>query len=120
MKQIWQRWKDQREYRCDRSFIRMFWWYQDKVGPDNYQTFKISDSKNKPNMRESVKNKICKYKGAYQERQISVKLCDQLIAHSTRINLLLDVKHLEDLEFDRIIGKAPPVLDEQKESPGFR
>jgi len=63
-------------------------------------------------MRESVKNKICKYKGAYQERQISVKLCDQLIGHYTRINLLLDVKHLEDLEFDKIIGKSSPLVDE--------
>jgi hypothetical protein len=71
-------------------------------------------------MRESVKNKIHKYKGAYQERQISVKLCDQLIAHSTRINLLLDVKHLDDLEFDRIIGKAPPIIEDQKEGSGIR
>lgn len=29
-------WKNQREKRCNRSFIRMFWSYQDSVGPDNY------------------------------------------------------------------------------------
>jgi hypothetical protein len=69
MHQIYHKcWKEQREKRCNRPFIRMFWCYQDGVGPDNYQTFKISDTKNKPNMREGVRNKICKYKGAYQER----------------------------------------------------
>lgn len=65
MHQIYHKcWKEQREKRCNRPFIRMFWCYQDGVGPDNYQTFKISDTKNKPNMREGVRNKICKYKGA--------------------------------------------------------
>jgi hypothetical protein len=29
-------WKSQREKRCNRSFIRMFWSYQDSVGPDNF------------------------------------------------------------------------------------
>ena len=121
MTQIYQKcWKDQREKRCNRPFIRMFWCKQDGVGPDNYQTFKISDSKNKPNMRESVRNKICKYKGAYQERQIAVRLCDQLIGHHSRINLLMDVKRIEDLEFDRILGKAPPVVEETKDSTSIR
>ena len=120
LNQIWKMWKDQREYRCNRSFIRMFWWYQDKVGPDNWQTFKLGESKNKPNMRENVKHKILKYKGAYQERQISVKLCDQLIAHSNRINLILDVKHLEDLEFDKLIGKVSPIVEDNKDRSELR
>lgn len=44
-------WKSQREKRCNRSFIRMFWLYQDSVGLDNYQTFKLTEPKNRPTVR---------------------------------------------------------------------
>ena len=33
---------------------------------------------------------------------------------------MLDVKRIEDLEFDRILGKAPPVVEETKESTSIR
>ena len=58
-------WKGQREKRCNRSFIRMFWSYQDSVGPDNYQTFKRSEVNNRPNVRGQARQKIHYYKGAF-------------------------------------------------------
>jgi hypothetical protein len=80
-------WKSQRENRNNRPFIRDFWHYQESVGPDNYQTFKISEPKTRPNVRGHTRQKICNYKGAFQERSNAVKLCEIIHKCHTRINL---------------------------------
>ena len=40
-------WKNQREQRKNRPFIREFWKYQDQVGEDNYITFKSHEEKDR-------------------------------------------------------------------------
>jgi hypothetical protein len=93
----------------------MFWSYQDSVGPDNFHTFKLSEPKNRPNVRGQARQKICNYKGAFQERFNAVKLCEILQQNHTKINLYLDIKKIEDLEFDKLIGKAGLSEDSQGE-----
>jgi len=50
-------WKAQREKRANRSFLRMFWSYQDGVGDDNYLTFKIQEQNKRINVRPNIKTK---------------------------------------------------------------
>jgi len=42
------------------------------------------------------------------------------MGHHTRINMKLDVFHIEDLEFDRILGKALPIIEENKDNLSLR
>ena len=44
-----------------------------------------------------------------------MKLCELLKTHHTKINLYLDVKRLDDLEFDKLIGKGTSLEDINQE-----
>lgn len=100
-------WKSQREKRKNRSFIRKFWRYQDSVGEDNYITFKVLEEKDKINLRgDNIKRKLNNYNGCFVERENAVLLCKELQALHLKTQLEIDNKQLEDLEFDRLMGKA--------------
>jgi hypothetical protein len=106
-------WKNDREYRSDRSFIREFWTYQNAYGPDNYNTFQPQEQKNKQAfLRGNHKQKKLIYQGCFMEREAAIVLCQQL--QSLRDNCLLQLSYnsLEDQQFDRFLG-----IDEGGEAP---
>lgn len=72
-------WKNQREKRANRSFLRKFWSYQDSVGDDNYITFKIQEHKIRLATRPNLKNKQNNYINGFIERSNAVQLCDILM-----------------------------------------
>ena len=100
-------WKNDREKRKSRSFIREFWNSQQDVGDDNYVVFTIQSEKSKMKLRTNdVKQKLHNYTQCFQERESASIFCKELITIHSKTSLEIDTKHLEDLEFDRIIGKV--------------
>ncbi len=62
--------------------------------------------KNKTSLRGSIKQKMNGYAGAFIERENAVILSD-MISHIHQKTLLqLDVYNIDDVEFDKIIGKS--------------
>lgn len=100
-------WKGQREARKNRSMIREFWRYMDSVGEDNYPTFKgIEEQRRQMGTRNNNKLKINNYSGNLIERENGVQLCHILMHIHEQCTLKTQEKHLEDLEFDRLIDKV--------------
>lgn len=98
-------WKGQRELRANRSFIRLFWWYQDKVGDDNFATFAQQAQKTRPCVRNKIHNQVNNYCNCFIERESSAQLCFELQAMNQKIYQEIDVWRLEDAQFDMLIGK---------------
>ena len=79
MKDIWYVWKNQREKRSNRSFLRQFWSYQDNYGGDhNYITFKVTDHTINRSTRPNPRNKQNNYINGFIERSNAVQLCEIL------------------------------------------
>ena len=104
-------WKNEREKRKNRSFIREFWKYQDQVGEDNYATFVPAEDKTVrvPSARQNaiqVTRRLEMYNGCFIERDNSTKLLTELVALHTKADAQLDLCELEDKEFDRLMGRS--------------
>lgn len=78
-------WKTQRELRANRSFIRLFWWYQDKVGDDNFPTFAQTTQKTRPCVRLKIQAQVNNYCNCFIERESSANLCFELQAMNHKI-----------------------------------
>ena len=100
-------WKTQRELRANRSFIRLFWWYQDKVGDDNFATFAQTAQKSRPNVRLKIQAQVNNYCNCFIERESSANLCFELQTLNQKIYQEIDVWRLEDAQFDMLLGKEP-------------
>lgn len=100
-------WKTQRELRANRSFIRLFWWYQDKVGDDNFATFAQTAQKSRPNVRLKIQAQVNNYCNCFIERESSAHLCFELQTMNQKIYQEIDVWRLEDAQFDMLLGKEP-------------
>jgi len=56
LRQIWDIWKEKREKRKNRPFIRDFWSYQQDNCDDNYVVFKTQEAhRQRPMVREKIK-----------------------------------------------------------------
>lgn len=89
-------WKNQRESRANRSFIRLFWCYQDRVGDDNFATFASNPQKSRPNVRLKLNQKVNNYMNCFIERENSILLCNQLQLMNEKLLHDLDIGRLED------------------------
>jgi len=87
--------------------LRLFWIYKDSVGPDDHVTFKTNENtKTIKTRNNNVKQKLANYQACFSERKAAIKLCHSLRTIHCNLNLDQDIKNLENLQFDKIIGKA--------------
>lgn len=117
--QLWEVWTTMREARKHRSFIRMFWVYQDEVGADNYKTFQRPKIDVKPhNTRKKCKpdEKIRAYGNKFLERDNAVTFCETLQPAYEKLACQIDAYKIEDMQFDLMIGKATQVDDAFRKS----
>lgn len=79
------------------------------MGEDNYITFKSHEEKNKINTRaNNINQRLGNYNTCFIERENAISLCRLVMSLHLKTQLEQDCKKLEDLEFDRLMGKAPP------------
>jgi len=101
-------WKSQRENRKNRSYLRDFWYKKDGVESDEHHTFRNQEGKTKIHTRGfNIKVKIKNYSDCFCERENAVEFCKELENMHNSIKIACDITTLEDLEFDKLIGKAP-------------
>jgi hypothetical protein len=102
-------WKNQREYRSDRSFIREFWCYQNAYGPDNYKTFQTQEVKTKQSyLRANYRQKKLIYQGCFMEREAAIVLTDEIKLLFDNCQLQQALHQVEEDQFDRLLGVLPP------------
>ena len=65
------------------------------------------DSKKVSTRGQNNKVKLSNYNGCFVERENAVILCQELQAIHTKLLLEMDAKNIEDMQFDRLLGKVP-------------
>jgi len=68
----------------------------------------VQEDKQKPNTRgNNIKYRLTNYHSCFIERRNAVQLCKELETLHAKTMMEMDSKALEDLEFDRLMGRAP-------------
>jgi predicted RNase H-related nuclease YkuK (DUF458 family) len=85
----------------------MFWVYKDNFGPNDLNTFRTNEqTKTIKTRNNNVKQKLANYQACFQERKSAVKLCHSLRTIHVHLSIDQDIKNLENLQFDKLIGKC--------------
>lgn len=103
-------WKNTREQRKNRSYIRMFWVHQDDMDKP-YKTFlrPKGDTKHYTRRRGNQDYRIKSYGSKFVERDNAVLFCQELQSAHDILLSQLDQYKLEDAQFDLLMGM--PIQD---------